>query len=195
MAGNKTAIRKYLFRLPLIGVAAGMILSFNTACGSLTSETKLRIRFMGSLTKPAGATGTESPMSQVYLFENISLQPADGSAAISLYTDDAVELRVVSRPQEVWSTTELSDVTDKEFSSATVSFDPLVVVVDQDGESHNITLDTGDLVMSEGFTITDGDETVITIRAHWGKTITPPDGDTITTTTVSAPSFQLSLGD
>ncbi len=166
-----------------------------SGCGStLTSETKLRVRILGSLTQPTGATGTKSPMAQVYLFNNISLQPADGSAAVDMYSGDPEELRIVSRPQEVWSTTDLTDYEDVSFSSATVKFDPLVVVIDQAGEEHSITLDTGDLVMSEPFSLTAGTEKVITVRASWGKTITPSD-DTTPETTVSAPSFTLFLGE
>ncbi|NBQ54551.1 MAG: hypothetical protein EBU49_13375 [Proteobacteria bacterium] len=166
-----------------------------SGCGStLTSETKLRVRILGSLTQPTGATGTKSPMAQVYLFNNVSLQPADGSAAVDMYSGDPEELRIVSRPQEVWSTTDLTDYEDVSFSSATVKFDPLVVVIDQAGEEHSITLDTGDLVMSEPFSLTAGTEKVITVRASWGKTITPSD-DTTPETTVSAPSFTLFLGE
>jgi len=133
-------------------------------------------------------------MAQIYLFNNVSLQPADGSAAVDMYSGDPEELRIVSRPQEVWSTTDLTDYEDVSFSSATVKFDPLVVVVDQEGEEHNIMLDTGDLVMSEPFTLSAGTEKVITVRASWGKTITPSD-DTTPETTVSAPSFTLFLGE
>ena len=178
----------------LLFLASGLAL-LTSGCGSaLTSETKLRVRILGSLTQPTGATGTKSPMAQVYLFNNVSLQPADESAAVDMYSGDPEELRIVSRPQEVWSTTDLTDYEDVSFSSATVKFDPLLIVIDQDGEEHSITLDTGDLVMSEPFSLTAGTEKVITVRASWGKTITPSD-DTTPETTVSAPSFTLFLGE
>jgi len=182
-------------RMVFLPLAAVLLAFWTTGCGStLSTETKLRIRIVGSLTKPTGATGTESPQAQVFLFDNISLKPDDGSASIDLYTGDPMEMRVVSRPQEVWSTTDLSDHVGKGFSSATIKFDPVVVVIDQGGSSHDLTLDSGDLVMSDPFEIIEGKETVITIRSSWGKTITPASDD-VPGTTVSAPSFTLFLGE
>ncbi len=195
MAKNRKNLCNQMKSMLFFILSSVALASTTSGCGtSLTSETKLRVRILGSLTQPTGATGTKSPMAQVYLFNNVSLQPADGSAAIDMYSGDPGELRIVSRPQEVWSTTDLTDYEDVSFSSATVKFDPLVVVIDQDGEEHNITLDTGDLVMNEPFTLTSGTEKVITVRASWGKTITPSD-DTTPETTVSAPSFTLFLGE
>ncbi len=195
MATILTKRCKVAYRLAFMPVAAILFASWTTGCGTtLTTDTKLRIRIMGSLTQPTGATGSESPQAQVFLFNNVTLHPDDGSAGVDLYTGDPLELRVVSRPQEVWSTTELTDHVGKGFSSVTVKFDPLVVVVDQSGDSHDLTLDSGDLVMSEPFEIIDGKETVVTIRSSWGKTITPATEE-VAETTVSSPSFTLFLGE
>ncbi len=195
MTKSTTLLCKRLKLLRFFILSSAATASLTSGCASsLTSETKLRVRILGSLTQPTGATGTKSPMAQVYLFNNISLQPADESAAVDMYSGDPEELRIVSRPQEVWSTTDLTDYEDVAFSSATIKFDPLVVVLDQEGEEHSITLDSGDLVLNEPFTLTAGDETVITVRASWGKTITPAD-DTTPETTVSAPTFTLFLGE
>lgn len=195
MTKHRPFSHKRLKSMSFLLFSASAVALLTSGCGStLTSETKLRVRILGSLTQPTGATGTKSPMAQVYLFNNVSLQPADGSAAVDMYSGDPEELRIVSRPQEVWSTTNLTDYEDVSFSSATVKFDPLVIVIDQDREEHSITLDTGDLVMSEPFSLAAGTEKVITVRASWGKTITPSD-DTTPETTVSAPSFTLFLGE
>ena len=195
MTNNSTILHNTPKQLLFLFLLAPCIGFLSTSCStSLTTDTKLRIRILGSLTQPTGATGTQSPMAQVYLFNNISLHPADGTDAIDMYTGDPLELRIVSRPQEVWSTTDLSAHEGVAFSAATVKFDPTVVVVDQGGDNHDITLDTGDLAMSQPFTLTAGEETVITVRASWGRTITPVT-DTNLETTVSAPSFTLFLGD
>lgn len=195
MINISTSGRNPLLRLALLATliqGAGFVTS---GCGaSLSSDTKFKVRILGSLSQPTGASGSTSPQAQVFLFNNVALQPEDGSAPVELYTGDPLELRVIARPQEVWSTTDLADHIDKSFTSATVKFDPTVIVVDQEGEEHTLTLDSGDLVMSEPFTITEGDETIVTIRASWGKTITPPT-ESVTTTTVSAPSFTLFLGE
>ena len=193
MIKNSTYQGKPLYRLLIFAVWVPIFLTASCS-SSLSSDTKIRVRILGSLAQPTGATGTKSPMAQIYLFYNLSLQPSDGSAAVDLYDADPLELRVISRPQEVWSTTDLTDYEGVEFNSATISFDPAVLVVDQDSEEHTITLDSGELAMSEAFTVTAGHETVITIKASWGKTVTPID-DTTPETTVSAPAFSLFLGE
>ena len=166
------------------------------ACGStLSTDTKLRIRMLGSQSQPTGATGSKSPMAQVYLFNNISITPEDGSAAIDLYEGDALEKRIITRPQELWSTTSLTDYEGLSFTSATIKLDPAVLVIDENGEESTITLDSGNLTLNEAFAIEKGKETVITIRANWGKTITPEDEESATTTSVSAPAFTLFLGE
>jgi hypothetical protein len=170
--------------------------SWLAACGAgLSKETQLRVRMVGSQSQPIGATGTKSPVAQVYLFNNISLAPADGSAAIELYSGEALEKRIVARPQELWSTTDLTAYESVSFSSATVRLDPAVLVINDNNEQSTITLDSGDLVMNEGFSIEKGKETVITIRANWGKTITPEDSETGSEATITAPAFTLFLGE
>lgn len=148
---------------------------------------------LGSLAQPAGVTGTESPMAAIFLLNQVSMQPSEGGDPVELYSDDPIELRIVNRPQEIWSTLDLTELVDTGFSSATIQFDETVVIIDQNGDQHSITLDSGDLTAEDGFTIEDGKETVVTIRAEWGKTITPAEdgADAI----VSAPSFSVVLGD
>lgn len=166
------------------------------ACGTTLSEdTKLRVRMLGSQTQPTGATGSKSPMAQVYLFNNISITPEDGSAAVELYDGDALEKRIITRPQELWSTTTLTEYEGLSFTAATIALDPAVLVIDENNEESTIALDSGDLTLNEAFTIEKGKETVITIRANWGKTITPVDEESGTEASVSAPAFALFLGE
>lgn len=171
-----------------------LLLTFLTGCGTgLTNETKFTVRMLGSLSQPAGATGTASPVAGIFLFNQVSLQPAEGGDPVELYTEEPLDLRIINRPQEIWSTVDLTELVDIEFSSATVELDDTVIIVDQDENEHNINLDSGSLTIDELFTITDGKETTITIRAVWGKTITPAVDET--DAVVSAPTFSVSLGD
>lgn len=180
----------------LITLVFALSLQALAGCGStLSSDTKIRVRMAGSLTQPTGATGSKSPMAQVYLFNNLSLQPEDGSAAVNLYDGDPLERRIITRPQELWSTTDLDNYEGLSFLSATVKLDPTVVVVDEAKEESTITLDSGDLTMNDAFTITKGKETVITIRANWGKTISEAGEESATPGSVSAPAFKLFLGE
>ncbi|MEY4631231.1 MAG: hypothetical protein RIQ81_1351 [Pseudomonadota bacterium] len=134
-------------------------------------------------------------MAQVYLFNNLSLQPEDGSAAVDLYDGDPLERRIITRAQELWSTTDLATYEGTTFVSATVKLDPAVVVLDEAQDENTLVLDSGDLIMNEAFSITKGKETVITIRANWGKTITEADEESATAASISAPSFTLFLGE
>jgi ABC-type oligopeptide transport system substrate-binding subunit len=161
-------------------------------CGtSTTSTSSFKLRMHGVFTLPTGATGTSSPRSHTYVFSGLVLTDSAGTE-ISLYDGDAKTLKIIDRGQIVYTHADMTDYNGTTISSVKVKFEPSVVVTSKTNKASTIALTSGDLSLTEAFTVTKSKEQVLTIQVAWGDTITIADDGT---ETVMEPSFTLKYGD
>ena len=167
----------------------GTLAALSMGCGSVTTTSKsaFKLRMVALYSQPPGATGTDSPQSQTFLFKALTLTNSAGTKT-SLYTDTAKTFKIIDRPQVLYTNEDMSAYDGSAFSQATVEFDPAVIVNTRKGTALNLAISSGTLDLVETFTISKSQNQTLTIKASWGKTITEAaDG----TETASAPTFSM----
>jgi len=171
--------------LPLLGCSTESVLN---------DKSILKIRMFGSLEAPTGAEGTASPVSQTYVLSGVTLTKSDGSGDVELFEGDPLTLRVVTRPQLIYTYEDLGDyVTDKvTFSKITVKFDPQVLVATKETDEISLDLESGDLSLTEDFTPEDSTEHTLNLKVAWGKTVTTQEDGS---ETVASPAITLTYKD
>lgn len=176
----------------LLALGCGSACSVNT---SIETGTPLKIRMFGSLEAPTDAAGTESPVSQSFELNGLTLTKADGSGEVDLFDgEDAKDLRIVNRPQVIFKYEDLSEYVETEtsFSTITVKFATDVTVKTKESDEVPLTLTSGDLSLVESFTPEAAKEYTLNIKVAWGKTVTVAEDGT---ETVSMPTFTLTYDD
>lgn len=168
-------------RLLNMALLAGLV----TSCGISTSKSAFSVRMHGIHSPPAGAEGTSTPRSQIYLFKGVKLVTTDDTE-IQLYEGDPAPVKIIDRGQLIFEKPDMSDYEGTTISSVTVQFDPNVSVTSKNNKTTNLELSSGDIILTEDFTIKKNAEQFVTIKAAWGNTIsTDNDGNDV----ASAPAF------
>ena len=185
--GDEDMQRKILKFLTLSTVAL-----FLAGCGvTTTSASSFKVRMHGIYSPPVGAEGNSTPRSQTYLLKSINLTKADGTP-VELFSGTGSSLKIIDRGQLIHADSDTSDYDGTSFSSALVTFDPVVLVTSKGGNTTSVELSSGDLQLDEAFTITKNKERVLTIKVAWGDTITTADDGS---ETLIPPTFSLKYED
>jgi hypothetical protein len=173
---------KKIFWLQLLGLLM-------VSCGQIsTSQTSsFKLRMLGVYKEPAGASGTQAPRSQTYLFKSLKITKSDGTV-VDLYTDEAKTFKVVDRAQLLYANYDMSAYDGLTFSNASVEVDPSIVVSTKTNQETTLTLNSGTLALTENFTISKSQSQVMTIKVSWAKTVTEVEDGT---DTVTAPTFDI----
>ena len=161
------------------------------SCGaslSTTAKSSFKLRMQGVYTTATGATGDNSPQSETYQFTGITLTLADGTGDIELYDGDPTSFKIIDRPQLLYANYDMSAYDAISFSQAKVKFSTKVDVVTRTSVTKSISLTSGDLLLTDPFTISKAQAQNLTIKISWGKTVTTADDGT---ESIHEPSFTL----
>jgi hypothetical protein len=86
----------------------------------------------------------------------------------------------------------MSDYDGTAIASVNVQFDPTVLITSKNENTTSLELSSGELLLTDGFTVSKNKGQVVTIKVAWGDTIaTDDDGNEV----VSAPTFTVNYDD
>lgn len=169
-----------------------LLAGFVSSCGvSTTTSSSFKVRMHGIHSPPPGAEGSSAPRSQLYLFKGVKLVTTDNTE-IDLYDGDPSSVKIIDRGQLIFEKLDMSDHDGKTIASVNIQFDPTVLITSKNDKTTSLELSSGEMVLSDGFTVTKNKGQVVTIKVAWGDTIsTDDDGNEV----VSAPAFTVNYDD
>lgn len=119
---------------------------------------------------PEGAGGNFSPKFYEMTVQQISLHGVDGETIIFEPGRSGKDLRIIDRPQIVYSK-DISDYEKMSFISATVVFDADVVVGGKYQSDYPLSLTSNSVSTTEPFTIGKSQGLRMTTKIEWRNTI------------------------
>lgn len=186
-------VRGYVLALECLGlITLGGILG---ACStdSLTSSTeqKLKIEMLAVYESPSDAEGTFAPIAQTFTLTGVVLSQADTDEALSLFTGDPLEVRVIERSQLIFQR-DISSYEGTEFEALTVKLDATVVGEGKLFVDHKMTLDEPDLMWEKPVVVKKGQGIDVVIRVLWNNTVTRDED--AGTESMSVPELEIKVG-
>lgn len=159
------------------------------ALSATTVSTKLNIAMTGNAAVPEGATGTQDPIFQLYTLKSVVLTKSDGTT-VAGYDGDAIDLRIISRPQII-TTYDMANDSGVVYSSIAVTFDAAVIGAGRYQDDLAITLDNPVLTYDQPFTVAKAQDRRLDILVNWQNTVSESEADQ--TNSIQAPTFTLTL--
>lgn len=161
-----------------------------------STDVGVKVRMWGVFEAPVNATGTFSPTWQAYEFIGITLIRADDGSAVDLYSGAPISVRIINRPQIIYSETlgNLEGLSENdEFSSAEVRFSEILVGAGKLAEDYVVPLDSTNINYGLPFTVEPGKDLRFNINVLWKNTVTRDADGSPGTETMSAPTLRLEV--
>lgn len=151
---------------------ATLLWTLVSGCGvSLTTDQNLNVLMTGVPVEPSEVSGDVTPKWESFILTGVSLLSEDASETIILFSGASPkEIKVVNRPQLAF-TKVITDYSETTFSGLTVSFDQTVLAGSKNSEDHVFGLSSGDLTLTETFTVEPGKDIEVNVNVQWKNTV------------------------
>jgi len=176
-----------------------VVLAVGTMVGcqnDIDNKQYLNIKFIGVLTAPEEATGDNDPISQDYTIEGIYLSPdPDSGDALSLYSDDPTEFRIIERSQIVYKREIDATWVGEKFDSLVIRLNSTVNGLSKFADDHVINLSadaTTDIGYYTEFSVEKGQGIDAVVQVQWKNTVMVDPADEANYL-MSIPTFDVSI--
>jgi hypothetical protein len=170
-----------------------IIASFVPSCQQPFDLTQyIRLRMEGTLIAPEGASGAYEPIFQDYLFEALYFQ-GDDDELYTIFEDEAEVFRIIDRPQILLESEMLDELRERSYKGLIVKFYPLVLGASRYEDEHTITLESGDVLYENEFSLEKGRGLSIDIKVNWKNTVIRDESETPPLETMQTPDFTISV--
>jgi hypothetical protein len=141
-------------------------------CGKVASES-LEIQMYGVYEEPETADGSESPTSQTYTINKITLVDVDGTESPLLET--ATEFKIINRRQIIFDGSMTSHL-NVVFDRLDIEFEPTVASSSATKAGQEVTLSDPIVQMRDNFGFEKGKKQNLLIKVLWKNTVILDDG-------------------
>ena len=154
----------------VVGLLAA-VLTFGACSASTTAgQQVLAVEMYGVPQTPAGASGTEDPRYEIYTLSGVEFSDSDGNLTTLYSGADAAEVRIVNRPQIIYSK-DIADLNGNTYASAKLTFNATVSAASKTNTDElSFSLTNPSPQHSATFKVEEGKGLVIITKVKWKNT-------------------------